>query len=838
MGTETEYSFSIQNGLCDDHDAALRQLLRIAARKYPFLHECEEGGRLFFGNASALALDCHHPETQTPETQDPAEAVRYDRASRQILAECVAEMPGVTAHCGQVQYHTLQELTTGTYGDAPVAWGHHQSFQHRIEPALLRRHIPTFLASRVIFGAGGFVYDRKGISFTVSPRAWCLEHESSSSSTNDRGLFHTKDEALCGHGYHRLHVLSHEAVCSDLALYLALGGLALAIHLQEASISLPWRRKLRSPLQAMQRWSLDPTLRTTVKDRNDRDVTAIDIQRFYMDLASKNLDKLPAWAPGFIHTWASAIDRLTGAPDAVNTSFDWAIKLAIFQDHATARFALNWFEIIYWNELLEIMCARMPSEDPEHCQLTARRLERRLGLGADWKERVRVKEGAGIPEGEPVPRKLNPDLTMRDFIKLRSELFEIDYRFSELGPAGIYGQLSAAGLLNDQVDGVERIAEAVLIPPSRGRAAIRGRLVQEYASSDGRSPVLVSWNRASDLQSDRYMDLSDPFAESAEWTDPRASLWKARNCVLYYYYSGDFACVRAEVALLRQEFIVRRMMVRDNSSRRLAAFTLRMNHLLELHRGETSEFRTLLVRRMARGMEHLLPRGNICQLIMRLCVFRWSDLACGAGSDLSDATELIERAVKAAEERSDLESDDRSEIFEHCAALRLAHHAPDESLPLCERSLAFAESMHPAQVVRVLAVLAETYRRMNRTAEAMETIETAEASPTLQGTDRLDPELLLVKARLETDRSRRNELLKNVRQFYTPAMFPAGWVRAVLIELFGSGIDSGGPWPSLRQLALTVSPLKTCPVLTSVLRNKSAWAGGDADASHGLIHYL
>jgi len=54
-----------------------------------------------------------------------------------------------------------------------------------------------------------------GLRFTLSPRVRFLEREVSNNSTRDRGIFHTKDETLAADGYHRLHIICGESLCSE-----------------------------------------------------------------------------------------------------------------------------------------------------------------------------------------------------------------------------------------------------------------------------------------------------------------------------------------------------------------------------------------------------------------------------------------------------------------------------------------------------------------------------------------------------------------------------------------------------------------------------------------------
>lgn len=92
--------------------------------------------------------------------------------------------------------------------------------------------------SRIVYtGAGGFNSRfRQGLQFTLSPRVWHLVRGVSEGSTEARGIFHTKDESLSAEGYHRLHILCGESVCSETAAWLKVGATALVVALIDAGL--------------------------------------------------------------------------------------------------------------------------------------------------------------------------------------------------------------------------------------------------------------------------------------------------------------------------------------------------------------------------------------------------------------------------------------------------------------------------------------------------------------------------------------------------------------------------------------------------------------------------
>jgi len=103
---------------------------------------------------------------------------------------------------------------------------------------------------------------------------------------------------------------------------------------------------------------------------------------------------------------------------------------------------------------------------------------------------------------------------VRTLLKSRQTFFEIDMRFGQLGPRGIFASLDSAGVLNHHVDGVDNIELAMTEPPARGRARVRGQAIRRLA---GHKNARCDWQYIVDSGEDRVLDLTDPFIEEEQW---------------------------------------------------------------------------------------------------------------------------------------------------------------------------------------------------------------------------------------------------------------------------------------------------------------------------------
>jgi proteasome accessory factor A len=515
LGVETEYALTgfDAGGKPLDRDGVLRQLMRMVCERYP--HVMDTTGRgAFLANGARFYIDVpDHPEFTTPECANPWDAVRYIQAGERILAGVAADL----------RAQRIQEVvilrSNVDYSGTESTWGTHESFQHRSSPRDLPEQIIPHLVSRIIYtGAGGFNSRfLRGTEFTLSPRVPHLEHKVSGESTHSRGIFHTKDETLSSPGYHRLHILCGESVCSEIGAWLKIGTTAVVVALIEAGLRPGDAVRLQSPLAAMRCFAGDPACRATAPSAAGTPLTALEIQRHYLEMAEAHLHapSMPPWAEQVCGAWRDMLGALEAAPDSVATTLDWAIKLMLFKQRARRR-GIAWESLPQWNHV-----ATKLSEALE-----------RSGYG-DQHPSVTVILDAHGPVADEV-RRLTPYLNrhrlrwddLRAFIHLRQELFEIDTRFGQLGDAGIFTCLDNAGVLTHRVDGIDNIEHAMENPPALGRAGVRGRYVRELSGAGKRYEC--DWYGIWDRQKHRLLDLSDPFAASAQWQPHRTSYEEIR----------------------------------------------------------------------------------------------------------------------------------------------------------------------------------------------------------------------------------------------------------------------------------------------------------------------
>ncbi|MGA9567718.1 MAG: proteasome accessory factor PafA2 family protein [Candidatus Korobacteraceae bacterium] len=505
FGAETEYAVTaMHGGKAVDRGEILQAMMDQARQRLVHLPDLCSGG-MFLENGSRFYVDCGlHPELATPECVDPWSVVRYIKAGNEILSDLVqaassASAPGTEVMCFRCNVD---------YSGAHTTWGSHESYLHTMNPASLQPQIVPHLVSRIIYtGAGGFNPTSSGLEFTLSPRVAFISRVASADSTSDRGVFHSKNEPLCGDGHNRLHVICGESLCSDTAMFLKAGTTALIVAMAEAGVNPGGDVQIESALDALRTFAADTTCKKPVRMKNWRRLTAIEIQRHYLQQAELHAheDYMPAWAGDVCRVWSETLARLSDDPCSTESLLDWSMKRSLYADQA-AKLGIRWERLTLWNEIANRLNAALAATT---CGESAMNLDFVLGpqnpipdevdrltkflrlKGLDWEE-------------------------LKQLLDARRRFFEIDTRFGQLGPKGIFHSLDSAGVLRHRVNGIDNAECARSEPPFAGRARVRGQAVRRLSSEPG--AWRCDWQYIVNSTDGRMLDLSNPFASEEAWS--------------------------------------------------------------------------------------------------------------------------------------------------------------------------------------------------------------------------------------------------------------------------------------------------------------------------------
>ena len=333
MGIETEFGVT-----CTFHGH--RRLSPDEVARYLFRRVVSWGrsSNVFLRNGARLYLDVgSHPEYATAECDNLAQLVTHDRAGERVLEDLLVDAEQRLADEGIGGDIYLFKNNTDSAGNS---YGCHENYLivragefSRISDVLL----PFLVTRQLICGAGKVLQTPKAATFCLSQRAEHIWEGVSSATTRSRPIINTRDEPHAdADKYRRLHVIIGDANLAETSTYLKVGTTSLVLDLiefgQAEGIELS-DLALARPVHAVHVISRDPSLRATVALADGRELTALALQRIYLERVAKlqeRRDPDPR-ADHVIETWAHILDLLERDPMECAELLDWPAKLRLLE---------------------------------------------------------------------------------------------------------------------------------------------------------------------------------------------------------------------------------------------------------------------------------------------------------------------------------------------------------------------------------------------------------------------------------------------------------------------------------------------------------------------------
>ena len=770
----------------------MERFMKIAGEKLPHLPSMEGGG-VFLENGARFYVDCSHPEMTTPECSNPWDVVRYMQAGERLLTTVAGELMRREPALAEV----LLFKTNVDHSGSGATWGCHTSFMHRGNPEKFPDQIIPHLVSRIVYsGAGGLELADGHLRFLLSPRVRFLEREVSGCSTSQRGIFHTKDETLARDGYHRLHIICGESLCSETALWLNMGATALIVAMIEARLRPGDAVRLSNPLGAMRRFTVDPACRATVQTASGRRLSAVQIQRHYLERAEscQNEPFMPPWTRQVCSQWRKMLDRLeNGAPGSVASTLDWAIKLGLFLHHAERR----GLGLLYWYHTDQAM--------------------RRVHDGNPF---------ALSNEEAPVSNK--PDSASPAVRKVHQELCEIDTRFGQLGSNGIFAALDRAGVLEHHFAGVDNIEHALANPPALGRARLRGLCVQRFKGQNQR--YSCSWRNVVDHEKNLLLDLSEPFLTDESWQPAPAGCRAPDNGIQGHLHRmlsearmrHDHGDHESAAAILHQLESFQSAFGIGGAHPEY----LRLRAWIQSRRGFLDGINALDELAQSELMTFSLANAYVC-------VYRYQGLIPPRAIEA-----WIRRGREFLSPRPDGADGAALPFLGHWGYFLLRTGQPYDALRILHDACQpiRRESAIPAAIARALADYADACRAVGQHIEAAALFDEAQR---LQTENQLDGDLadfaLTYRAKLETNSARALELLGQAKTIQTRLGNVMGETRTLLLEarLLRNPAITAPHKAHLHELRAMRPALSQCKLLAKILDHWGVWINGGADPDGG-----
>jgi len=338
-------------------------LLDMHARDYAF-EPARSGG--FLTNGGRLYVDAvgSHEEYATPECVTWTDAVAYDRAGRVLLQNLVDDLDlsnDVTFYANAIDHfggHTF---------------GCHENYLVDISASAFRGSLSLlmpFLVTRQIFAGVGRVGGHKlnrtdfrknimdigehevdtmwvadfygveidnTVDFQLSQRADHIVNTVSSRVRFNRAIINPKRDSYYDYSdLHRLHVLFGEPNMNEYAMWLKVATTCIVLDLMDLKV-LPSDVKLDDALSTLKSVSRDQTMKWPVGRAGGKTISAVDLQRIYLEAAQVHLrgkDTQTDWA---LREWEEVLNGLESDPMKLGDRLDWVAKKQMLMEYIDAE---------------------------------------------------------------------------------------------------------------------------------------------------------------------------------------------------------------------------------------------------------------------------------------------------------------------------------------------------------------------------------------------------------------------------------------------------------------------------------------------------------------------
>ncbi|MDP9436051.1 MAG: Pup--protein ligase [Actinomycetota bacterium] len=334
---------------------------------------------VFLRNGARLYLDVgSHPEYATPECDSAVDLVTHDKAGERILEGLLVDAERRLREEGIAGDIYLFKNNTDSAGNS---YGCHENYlvgRHGEFSRLADVLIPFLVSRQLMTGAGKVLQTPRGAVYCVSQRAEHIWEGVSSATTRSRPIINTRDEPHAdAEKYRRLHVIIGDANLAELSTYLKVGTTSLVLAMIEAH-ALPPDLALEEPVEALQAVSHDPTLTHTVRLRDGRRMTAIELQWVYLEQAQKFVERSGGddeQTRDVLRRWAEVLDDLAADPMRCADRLDWPAKLRLLEGYR-ARDGLSWGDSRL--QLVDLQYSDVRAEKGLYNRLVARGSMQRL----------------------------------------------------------------------------------------------------------------------------------------------------------------------------------------------------------------------------------------------------------------------------------------------------------------------------------------------------------------------------------------------------------------------------------------------------------------------------
>ena len=294
-----------------------------AHRPFSF-HEMKSD--LVLPNGARFYNDHTHPEYSTPECRSLKDLVAQDRAGERIVQRA-ADRRNRQLGGAHVQ---LYKNNTDFHGHS---YGCHDNYlvpRSVPFPQLVSGLMPFLVSRQLLSGTGkaGIEAQESGFVpglFQISQRADFMEAELGVDTMHNRPILNTRDEPHADRTkYRRLHLILGDANMCEYATALKVGTTRLVLDLLQRSLRP--KLDLDQPVTAIKQLSRDPDLKATVRLKDGRALSGLEIQEEYWNLASRSCRGSDPDADWVIQEWQDSLRLLRQDRARLVGKLDWVTK--------------------------------------------------------------------------------------------------------------------------------------------------------------------------------------------------------------------------------------------------------------------------------------------------------------------------------------------------------------------------------------------------------------------------------------------------------------------------------------------------------------------------------
>lgn len=468
----------------------------------------------FIENGARFYYDTGHAEWATPECRSASDAVIHDKAGEKVLQEMLSVAESKMRAEG---YSGNLHVIKNNIDQKGSTYGCHENYLISNIVDLLRskdhlNFLVTFLTTRQIFcGSGkvGLPEDKISASkpsfYQISQRAdytFKITSDFTLRTPDTRAIVDARDEPLSdGHKYKRLHLILGDSNLSEWSNFLKLGITGLILQMIEDN-EITTKFLLADPIAAIREISCDPQCEVKLELRRGASLTAVEIQRNYLEIANRYFEKKkPSAEQSFIlKKWDEVLSALANDPMSLSGKLDWVIKKSLLEQYINKQ-ASSWDEVSAWFFVIG-----------KSNQVVRNKNEDQISDIKSFIHETLPKQFALLQEYMDI-RKLD----WKDYwkqLKIYYRLKEIDIQYHDLNiDKGLYFLLQRKNMIAQLFDPAS-IESGMKKPPQDTRARIRGNFIKKYCNLDIK--IQVDWNKIKVRNSKKVIELNDPFIYSDE----------------------------------------------------------------------------------------------------------------------------------------------------------------------------------------------------------------------------------------------------------------------------------------------------------------------------------